>query len=184
MNRLKPCSELAIPDSRWNGRPIAAIYEIASSIRLHPGVPEPVHTHFAAAQNLLAYSWFHYPFNVTAQFMAYVSVEAALKLRYAEQAKSSFRALVKRAIREGTVTDTGFTHVRQRIEQTETEEATDRRWLARESMQVKPYVDVLTETMPGLRNSFAHGEYMLHNHGAFHVRICAEFINQLFTEPQ
>jgi hypothetical protein len=159
---------------------LEAVYEEAASIRLHAAVPERVQLHFAAAQHLLAYSWFYYPFNVTAQFLGYVSVESALKFRYPSLAETGFRKLVKHAVREGVVKDTGFAHIRARREfDVEAKEP----WLTQEAEQVKQYVEVLTETMPSLRNSFAHGEYMLHNHGAFHVRICAEFINQLFVEP-
>ena len=160
-----------------------AIYERAASIKLHAGVPERLHHHFAAAQNLLAYSWFFYPFNVTAQFLGYVSVEAALKLRYPNAKNPSFRKLVERAVRDGLVSDTGFSHIRELMEWKKQEEVLERPWPVGQTEQVKPYVKVLMETMPGLRNSMAHGEYMLHNHGALHVRICAEFINQLFAEP-
>jgi hypothetical protein len=168
------------------------MHELAASSALHDGVPEVVRSHFATAQNLLAYSWFHYPFNVTAQFLAYVSVEAALKHRYPNlkshrrpKEPAGFKELVAHAVCQGDVSDTGFAHVRWQIEDRERELAAGLPWSAALSTEhIRPYVAVLIETLPGLRNSFAHGEYMLHNQGAGSVRICAEFINQLFVVPQ
>jgi hypothetical protein len=168
------------------------MYERAASFKLHDGVPEVVRSHFATAQNLLAYSWFHYPFNVTAQFLAYVSVEAGLRHRYPElksrrrpKEAASFKELVAHAINQGVVSDAGFAHVRLQIERRERERAAGFPWAeASGSEQVRPYVEVLVQTLPSLRNSLAHGEYILHHYGAGSVRICAEFINQLFAEPQ
>ena len=172
--------------------PLESMYELAAGARLHRGVPEVVRSHFAAAQNLLAYSWFHYPFNVTAQFLAYVSVEAALRQRYPAlkslrrpKEPAAFKELVAHAVKEGAVADTGFAHVRLQIEQREYERAAGFPWSeAGAAEQIRSYVKILVSALPGLRNSFAHGEYMLHNAGAGSVRICAEFINQLFTESK
>ena len=192
METLKPLAELCAPDERQSSfsvrdsvtpgfRPIKIddIYDRAASIKLHAGVPEQIRSHFAASQNLLAFSWYYYPFNVTAQFLAYVSVESALKARYPGGKRPSFRGLVRRAVRQGLVKDSGFSHIQEAEERASTMEQA---WY-QQQQQVTPYVEVLIETMPSLRNSLAHGEYMLHMHGATHVRICAEFINQLFSEP-
>ena len=192
MDRLKPLSELAEQDRRWDDRPIETLYELAASSALHESVPEVIRSHFATAQNLLAYSWFHYPFNVTAQFLAYVSVEAALKHRYPNlksqrrpKEAAGFKELVAHAVREGDVVDSGFAHVRWRNELRERELAAGLPWAAAvDTERIRPYVEVLVNTLPGLRNAFAHGEYMLHDQGAGSVRICAEFINQLFSTPR
>src|SRR6267154_835970 len=53
----------------------------AEKISLHDGVPEKIRNHFETARNLLIYSWFYYPFNVTAQLCGYTSVEYALKTK-------------------------------------------------------------------------------------------------------
>jgi len=45
------------------------------------------------------------------------------------------------------------------------------------------YCATLQKTIPMLRNCLAHGDSMLHEHGALTVRICAELINQLFPKP-
>lgn len=82
MEGLKKFEEVILPDegqkafvvvnhSSQQHRPLTIrdVYQNVSDIRLHDGVPEVVRSHFATAQNLLVYSWFSYPFNVTAQFL-------------------------------------------------------------------------------------------------------------------
>ena len=150
-----------------------------ASIFLHDGVPPTVCEHFASAHNVLAYSWFYYPFNVTAQFLAYVSIEYALRERFQAGKNANFRQLVKRAVSEGLVTDQGFSHVaplREHVPHpTSPSESTESQ---------RAYVDGLVEALPGLRNSLAHGTRMLHNYGVGSVRIASEFINQLFPHDQ
>lgn len=191
MEELKKFEEVTLPDERQKAfvlvdrasgqyRPLTLrdVYQNASDIKLHDGVPEVIRTHFATAQNLLVYSWFFYPFNVTAQFLAYVTVEFALKERFKPRKKTSFRELVKLAIEQGLVKDEGFSHIRERSELDEYIEQE----VGIESQDIKSYTETLIKAMPYLRNELAHGSRMLHPNGASLVRICAEFINQLFSE--
>lgn len=139
------------------------IHSIVASITLHEGVPEGIRSHFAQAQNLAIYSWFYYPFNVTAQFMGFVSVELALKQRL--NSKASFKHLIRKAVDGGLINDNGFAIA-----------------VHREPSSVS-YVETLAEVMPDLRNRLAHGSSMLHNNSLSSLRICADFINQLFVQP-
>ena len=138
------------------------LYAVVSQIKLDTSVPEHIRSHFAQAQNLAVYSWFHYPFNVTAQFMGFVTVEYPLKHLY--DSRSSFKVLIRRAVDEGRIQDEGFAVAKTR-------ENTEER-----------YVETLVRVMPDLRNKLAHGSNMLHNSGLSSLRICADFINQLFPE--
>ena len=158
MERLKPLATLTTPDSRQSASSvldpltgcfrqveIGDVYNFANAITLHEGVPEDVRTHFATALNLIAYSWFYYPFNVTAQFIAYVSVESALKLRFAVTGKSSFSDLVKRAVREGLVKDSGFAHAALFQHHQLPPEL---EFFEMAPAEVSPYVDTLVQIMP------------------------------------
>ena len=174
MEELKPLSALTSPDVRQPSfsvfdrelrifRPFTLddLYTRVSQIELHAGVPEAVRSHFATALNLVAYSWYFYPFNVTAQFMGYVSVESALRARYPGKQAASFKRLVERAVREGLVEDRGFSHYREpELDQLPPE---------LRSLMVEPppnaYAEALIESLPHLRNSLAHGTSMLHMHG-------------------
>ena len=161
------------------------VYEIAANIRLHDGVPEVIRDHFSTARNLLLYSWFYYPFNVTAEFLAFVTLEFALKERfdlkngYGKRKEASFKRLVEKAVKEGLVRDVGFSHIRNQSESPNDHSGYE---IGISSRPVKSYVETLVESLPFLRNELAHGRSMLHMDGAFSVRLCAEFINQLFSE--
>jgi len=172
METLKQFDELTEPDQRnfyfclVKGKEVARrmtlkdVHEQVSSITLHQNVPEDIKSHFAQAQNLAVYSWFHYQLNVTAQLMAFVSVEYALKKKTGT--KCSFKSLIERAIAEGWIADEGFAMTELRDNQEES------------------YVSVLSDVMPKLRNDLAHGTGMLHNNALSSLQICADFINQLF----
>ncbi len=191
MEELKNLDEITQPDERQKAfavvnrtsgehRPLTLkdLYENASSIKLHDGVPEIIRNHFATAQNLLVYSWFFYPFAVTAHFLALVTTEFALKERLSPQSRMSFKDLVKSAVSQGLVKDEGFSQVRQQSEFDDHMEQD----MGMVSQQLRSYVETLVEIMPYLRNELAHGSGMLYPAGAWLVQICAEFINQLFRE--
>ena len=173
MESLKPLAEINEPDlrntyfvvtdssARASKLTLEHIHSIVEEIRLLPSVPEAIQSHFAQAQNLAVYSWFHYPFNVTSQFMGFVPVEYALKLRL--NSKASFKALIQSAVKSGLIKDNGFAIVAHR------------------EPSPNSYVETLIEVMPSLRNRLAHGSNMLHNSSLSSLRICADFINQIFT---
>jgi len=188
MEKLKKLSEILHPDERqkhfgvlldngnYQSLTLEYIYDNAESIKLHEGVPEEIRSHFATAQNFLVYSWFYYPFNVTAQFLAFVTLEYALRIRLEAKKKIRFKKLVEMAVEKGLVKDSGFTHINN---EDETEKIIEKK-LGVVTEEVKNYCETLVETIPYLRNEIAHGSRMLHNSGGFFVRICSEFINQLF----
>ena len=158
-------------------------HKAASRIPLHDGVPEDVRNHFATAQNLLVYSWFYYPFNVSAQLQALASVEFALKikagLRFAPNGRPpGLKQLLEKAIKENWISDDNFSEIRQMKEQA----SGTLSFNTIEGKLVENYTETLKESLPKLRNMLAHGDSILHGQGATWVWICAELINQLF-EP-
>jgi hypothetical protein len=113
---------------------------------------------------------------VTAEFLAFVTLEQALRNRFKPKKQTLLKELVKRAVTEGLVCDEGFSHVQDRAEL----DSPFEEGFETSRQQVKKYMEILAESIPFLRNEFAHGTPMLHPGGAFSVRLCAEFINQLF----
>lgn len=124
MEDLKEYNQIMLPDERQNSfvsvnietgkarqLTLEDIYLKAESIKLNESVPEKVRSHFSTARNLLVYSWYHYPFNVTAQFLAFVTVEMALKVKFNIEKYQPFKRLVKQAVDEGLVKDEGFEHI-------------------------------------------------------------------------
>lgn len=75
-------------------------------------MPVEIRSHFAQAINLAVYSWFYYPFNVTAHFMGLVSVVFALKVK--TESRKPFRKLLREAVDAGWITDDGFKIARHR----------------------------------------------------------------------
>ena len=193
MEELKPLHELAEPDERQRffamvnkatgeSRQLQAkdIHERAKEAALHAGVPEEIRSHFATAQNLVAYSWFYYPFNVAAELQAYVSVEFALRNKYPGNSAQSFKTLLNRAISEGLVRSDGFTYGRNPVQI----EYPPELGIQPTSASTHDYVQEVAEALRSLRNSLAHGTTTLHMKGGTIVFVCAELINQLFPLPE
>jgi len=189
MEELKPINQLVEPDERqrffarldpelreYRTLRQEDIYKDAAEISLHSGVPESIRSHFATARNLLAYSWFYYPFNVTAELLGYISVEFALRKKYPENKRASLKSLLERAINEGLLTEAGFSVGRRAQE------------VAAHHRAVRsPNRDLLNQVlgaMRELRNGLAHGSNTLHMKGAEAVLFCAELINQLYPSPK
>jgi hypothetical protein len=152
---------------------------------LHDGVPEEIRSHFATARNLIVYSWFYYPFNVSAQLSAYISVEFALKHRSGKLGTTiSFSQLLKQAVEVGWIIDKGFSHPTGRLERIRRmNEAYPAELRTPEPALIREYCDALVKRLPFLRNDLAHGSSFLWEAGASQVRVCAELINQLFPRP-
>ena len=190
---LKSLSDLVKPDSRQSyfqyldtnlgaNRPLTLedLFAEVQAIQLHGNVPEVIRSHFATALNLAVYSWYFYPFNVTAEFMAYVSVEFALRHKFSVQTQTPFKHLVKRAIDEKLIKANGFSDFRARnicIRGCDVQGDSV-------SDPTRIYVEILMEAMPYLRNNLTHGNSMIHMEGVHKVQLCADFINQLFEVPQ
>ncbi|MFQ5715371.1 MAG: hypothetical protein ACE5GU_15210 [Candidatus Scalinduaceae bacterium] len=191
MEKLKLLDELCEPDERQKlfvvfnsetgdkrSRKLEDVYAEAKSIKLHSGVPEEIRSHFNTARNLLVYSWFFYPFNVTAQLLAFISVEFALKEKTCET-DASFKKLLKLAVKKKWINEKGFSHIKVNDDISK-----ENHLIEKDNTEAHNYCDALVEAMPKLRNALAHGNDMLHNRGYLSVRICADFINQLFSESK
>ena len=153
----------------------------AASLNLHDGVPESVRSHFASVKDLVAYSWFYYPFNTTAQFLSYLSVEYALRVRLGASPQDGFKSLIRQAVEQKLITDEGFLHIKPAAE--ETARIVQALNLPSPPPPTKTYVETQIDVLPELRNDLAHGTHMIHPHGASHAHIAMEFINQLFSRP-
>jgi hypothetical protein len=194
MEELKRLEEIYEPDERQKifvslDREKGVIKEMlledyhrmADSIKLHSGVPEVVRDQFETARNLIVYSWFYYPFNVTAQLQAITCVELALKIkancRFVSKGRPpGLKELLKKAVNERWITDNGFAQVRE-IKIQDTSKIKFRKL---NGEVVSSYCETVIEALPEIRNYLMHGERLLHSQGADWVDKCAEIINQLF----
>lgn len=176
---------ISLVDGTTRKQTLEDFYKRAEKIRLHDGVPEKIRSHFETARNLVIYSWFYYPFNVTAELCAYTSVEYALKTRNGTpSSKLSFKSLLQKAVEEKWICDEGFSHVKRRRENWRAyNESLPPEFQQPESSMLDEYCKNLTKSLPHLRNTLAHGSSMLHEKGGMTVQICADLINQLFPKP-
>ena len=155
-------------------------HETAKAIELHEGVPEDIRNHFQTARHLQIYSFFCYPFHVSAMMHAYASAEFALKLK-AGTPEGGFKRLLKTGVREGWIRDDGFKVVQWQKERLESDTELDSE--TEGSPALKGYCEILYDSLPFLRNELMHGASFLHNSSATTLQICADLINQLFPTP-
>lgn len=191
METLKKFEDLDKPDLRSSRfhtydeklgsyRPLSLsdFYDTASNLQLNSSAPEDVRSQINIALNMWLYSWYHYPLNAEAGFLAFRALENALK--YAMNLKKSkigLKKLVELAIEKKFLREDGFTR-------DELPEEVKQIFRAKYGDAYEKQPDTFLEDLPGTiantRNSFAHGEMTIHMYGARHLRLVIEAINQLF----
>ena len=198
MDTLKELSEVLLPDPRsemykildpetgkLRTKTIEDHYAIVSKIILHDGVPEKIREHFETTKNILLYSWFVFRFIPVAEFHAATTLEYALKHKTEGKIRGLNR-LIEHAISEGWVKNKGFNiwqhHERMREEEKKMYDELGVLSEKDAKFYDEPYdyLEKLKESIPSLRNIYAHGSSMIHSGGYAKLEICAEFINQLY----
>lgn len=189
---------------------IAYQHEIVADICLHKSVPDDIRIQFETAKNLYLYAWFVYRFYPVAKHHAYTCLELTLRERFeaellpARKKKREFgpglKQLLIYAVKHGHLKDENFEVWRHRTEmrakqRTESEiwEEAKRGWLNEISFdetqyEIKDedrdhqYLATLIETMPWLRNHYAHGTTSLDNQALGTLKLVAEIINQIYQQ--
>lgn len=132
---------------------------------LNGNVPEEINHHFNIAKNMALYSYFCYGLVVEAHLKTYITIERALKLKYAQhfndETKAGLKYLIEIAVKEEWVTDSGFRCVDNPSPENN-------------------YCKNLSDVIAGLRNARAHGEKLITHDCHWHIMNCADFVNQLF----
>lgn len=205
MSEFKKIEEVNVPDTRMERQEIfdsksgafrnitfADYYRSVSGITLHVGVPDGVHSHFDVAKNLLLYSWYVYRFLMVAEMQASASLELAIKEKCArenEPQKRGLKNLIGLAESKCWVKNDGFS-MWQRVKEGAEKYREDRKILC--EIAGIPYVEVpfsydyiavIKDSIPYIRNYYAHGAKGYGPGGHLRLQICAEFINQLFPKP-
>ncbi len=195
MESLRTIDEiLQKPDERnliWGGT-IKDHYADIASIHVNSTAPEEVRSYFVTVQNLCVYAWFSYDFYALVVFLTFTLIEMALKLRFPRNGRDGLRRLLQKAIKRKLINEKAFTHIKV-IRQQQAENLVMYRKLRRgfhtmmrSRLPKNDYLAILLESLPKLRNSFAHpsGHAIHFPHEAiFSLRFAAEFVNQLFPLP-
>ena len=178
METLKKLEEIEKPDTRnthfvlinhetgeERSLTLEDFYKTVELIKLHERVPDNVRSQFNVARNLAIYTWFCYAFHQISELKAYSTLEMALRIKF-DKNKVGLKQLLIEAVKSGLIKDRGFRNVKNTLKNLDSTE----------------YVKRLPELMPRFRNKLAHGSNMLTDSAFFNLQICADFINQLFTE--
>ncbi|MDO9365717.1 MAG: hypothetical protein Q7T58_05170 [Methylotenera sp.] len=139
------------------------LHKAVSSITLHEGVPEEIQGQFNVARNMALYQYFHYALAPEIQLKTYTIIEFALRLRANSTKRLMLSALVEMAVKKSWITDAGFRHIKN-------------------PQPDNLYCKQLKEVLPRLRNGAAHGSSNLTPESVGHLAICADLVNQLFSE--
>lgn len=142
---------------------LEALHKVVTSITLHEGVPEDIRGQFNVARNMALYQYFFYALAPEVQLKTYTIIEFALRLRANSTKQLMLGALVKKAVKEGWITDAGFRHIQN-------------------PQPHNPYCINLTRVLPDLRNASAHGTTLLTPDSVGHLEKCADFVNQIFDQ--
>lgn len=182
--------------------------EGVASFTLNVAVPESIRIHFETAKNLYAYAWFVYRFYPVAEQQALASLEFALRERLAVEIGQSLPAeakpprglskLLKEALKQGAISNDRFSWTRERALQrarhrAELQQLHEMQRLGLTTAQVDysnveplpedfdDWVGIFIDTLPGIRNTYAHGSDVLHNTVLRTFEIVSELINQVFA---
>jgi len=191
MENLKRFEDLGKPDPRFQRfhtldktlggyKPLTLrdFHATASEFNLNPDVPEDVQSQINVALNMWVYSWYHYPMNVEAGFLAFRALENALRYALNENhSAQGLKRIVQIAIERRMLKEDGFTRdeLPEEVKQFLIEKYGD-------DYKENPntFMEDLPDHIASLRNSYAHGEYSVHMYGMKHIRLVIEAINQLY----
>lgn len=190
METVKSKEQFFEPDLRSQslGLPLETQYELLDSFRVHDGVPESVRSYMNSVVTLWLYGWLYYPFYPLAIFLSTTAVEMALQERLPEKRGRGMKRLLQAAKRAGLLRDEGFPSLKHRRENAAMldEQMAAIAGQAPGAMPEKPYVDMLIESLPNVRNTFAHPDMHFIVPPGMTVDsliVAAEIINQLWSPP-
>lgn len=188
---------------------IADRHQVIAGYELSDAVPLSIRTHFETARNLYLYAWFVYRFSPVAEKQALATLEFALRERLKSWAEESLvpkrkvprglKKLFDMAAIEGLISNDGLrvnqrwaeTEARQRVLMEKTRELSESSLdqIEYDLNAVVPIQDdysrnwmkILSESLPSIRNTYAHGSSMLHSDVLSTFEIVVDLVNQLYT---
>ncbi|HDR9135009.1 hypothetical protein ACSC95_00245 [Burkholderia vietnamiensis] len=182
--------------------------EEVASFTLGADVPQSIQIHFETAKNLYAYAWFVYRFYPVAEQQALTSLEFALRERLAAEIGQSLPVeaklprglsrLLKQALERGAISNDRFSWTRERAlrrarQRAELERIHEMQRSGLTTCKVDhsnvvplpedfdDWIEIFIDTLPKVRNMYAHGSGALHNTVLHTFEIVSELINQLFV---
>lgn len=175
---------------------------------LSSAVPLEVRVHFETAKNLFLYAWFVYRFHPVAEQQALASLEFALRERLAPPkgengdagGRSGLSALLKRAQASGLVGNDAFRNRNQWATELARERyrheallemiGSNAEEMVLHETDAQPtdadlaydWIGNFVESLPRIRNAYAHGTSMLYPSVTRTFEIVSDLIDQLYRE--
>lgn len=192
----------------YGGKAFEAHYSAVAAITLHSGVSEDIVIQFETAKNIYLYAWFVYRFYPVAESQAYACLEFALRERLEGEMIDAgwterefgftLRNYLTYAAKRGYVQNGDFEvwrmgvrmrarhrHFFETITEMErlglTEMEVDESAIeVKEEDKASDYVGILLDSIPYMRNHYAHGSKTLRKGALVTFRIVSEIINKLW----
>ncbi len=184
------------PASQGLAPPLEEQYRlVAEYCALHDGVPEAVRSYFNAVVTLYLYGLLYHPFYTLASERSFFAVEMALRKRFPPKKFDKkgrdprpLGDVIREAKAAGLLRDEGFPSLENRRARAEELNQDMAEILGQdpEPQQEVPYVDVLVQAFPWVRNRFAHPNMqniMPPGPALDGLILAAEIINQLWPKP-
>lgn len=185
---------------------LADRYEDIQGFELNPAVPHSIRVHFETAKNLYLYSWFVYRFFPVAEQQALTSLEFALRERLpppentkkGKPKREGLSVRLKRARELGLIRNEGLkireraamrrARARYEYETTDKMIRTGATVMVLDDSKIKPneqdlshdWIGAFIESLPEIRNDYAHGSKRLHSTMLQTFEIVSDLINQLY----
>lgn len=138
-------------------------HKVLDGIQLIDSAPDPIKGQFNVLRNMAIYTYFHYALAPEVCLKAYTLIEYGLRIKVNSNNIKMLHALLKVAIENEWITDKGFRHLNN-------------------PQDGNQYCQSLSKVLPSLRNKQAHGSTMLDPWCLTSITICADLINQIFSE--
>lgn len=203
------CESFAIVDATGVRKAtLADRHAAVAGYVLNATAPDAVRIHFETAKNLYLYGWFVYRFHPVAEQQALASLEFTLRERIAPSnypsrdsaGKPGLTKLLTQAKKLGLIRNdalrdrlaraTAIARERHQFELFEEMHRTGATEISFDDSRVQPtsedlnhdWIAIFVESLPLIRNSYAHGSGMLHPTVLHTFGIVCELINQLYPE--
>lgn len=179
-------------------------HDAVAKLELNPSVPENIRHYYETARNLYLYAWYIYRFFPVAEQQALSCIEFALREHTQENEDvpkhKTLAKLLKYAHRQKLIRNEGFTVWKNRgairsrhrhdmeLMKKMSEEDLDEIEVDYSNVEIIEedkdfdYISALVETLPKIRNSYAHGTSTLHNQSLGTIQIACELVNQLYKD--
>ena len=141
------------------------MHYLLSQEYLNPEAPDEIKGQFNVARNMALYSYYFYALAPEVHLKTYTVIEHALKLKVNPEKRMMLSKLLRTALHNGWISDSGFRHIEN--------PSPDNEWC-----------NAMLKVLPDLRNSQAHGSSVLMGDCIQHIAVCADFINQLFPKEE